>query len=54
MYKLSSSDIAKFITEEYIEENDLLDKKEDISYDEILEAIDNYNKDCYKIDEMER
>lgn len=54
MYKLSSSDIAKFITEEYIEDNDFLDKIEDISYDKILEAIDNYNKDFYKNNEMER
>lgn len=54
MYKLSSSDIAKFITEEYIDDNDFLDKIEDISYDKILEAIDDDDKDFYKDDEMER
>lgn len=54
IFKLSASDIAKFITEGFIDNNEFLDEIKDISYNEILKAIDNDNKDFYKDDEMER
>ena len=47
-YKLSQSEIGCFITECYINDNNFLEKVEDTSYSDILEAIDNNYYDFYK------
>ena len=53
-YKLSAQEIADFITRCYSNDYKFLEKIEDISYDDILEAIDNNDYDFYKNNEMER
>lgn len=52
-YKLSQSEIAHFITECYIHDNKFFEKIEDISYEDILEAINDSEYDFYEDYEME-
>lgn len=47
-YNFSQSKIADFITECYVNDNDFLNKIKDISYSDILDAIENDNYDFYK------
>lgn len=47
-YDLSHSKIAYFITECYIHDNNFLEKINDISYNDILEAINDDDYDFYE------
>ncbi|MBR1376689.1 MAG: hypothetical protein IJ565_02630 [Bacilli bacterium] len=50
---VSASSIGYFITECYVKDNQFLEKIDEISYDDILSAIENDNYDFYK-DNLER
>lgn len=47
-YKLSQSEIAHFIAECYINDEKFFDKIENISYNDILEAINDSEYDFYE------
>ena len=50
---LSSQEIAYFITDCYSKDNSFLEKLEDFDDYIILQAIEDYNMDFYKEDELE-
>ena len=52
--KLSASEIAHFITENFVKDNRFMDMIKDIEYDDILTAVEDNDYDFYKDDEMER
>ena len=52
---LSASQIAFFITECYVKDNTFMDKVQDLSYYDIIQAVIDDNYDFYKEDiELER
>ena len=53
-YKFSSARISDFLTECYIEHNVSLEKMEDASWNDILEAVDNDDYEFCIEEEMER
>jgi hypothetical protein len=53
-YHLSAPEIAYFLTDCYAHDKNFIKKMNEIDSDEILQAVDNYNIDFYKEDELEK
>ena len=53
-YKFSSSEIAFFLTKCYVNDKDFIQKANEISYHDILQAINDDDYDFYKDIELER
>ena len=53
-YHLSAPEIAYFLTDCYAHDKNFINEIDEFDSDEILQAVDNYNIDFYKEDELEK